>query len=296
MKRYVFIGSVEYSAYCLNALLGMKINIVEIMCPCKDSSKVNSDYSDLSVVAREYDKKIHYFKRIKDEAEHIKRNRPDVIFVLGLSQIIPSHILAIPTMGCIGSHPALLPQNRGRHPIIWAIANGLKKSGITLFWIDEGVDSGDIWGQREFDIDIFDDAASVYEKVKRLSVEILKENIFDLENGKINRFEQDSEKANYWRKRTPEDGQIDWRMSSKRIYDLARALTKPYVGAHCIYKDKEIKIWKTNIMNEGEKYENIEPGKVVSIENNCIIITTGDGLIKIEEHEFGILPKVGEYL
>ena len=296
MKRYIFIGSVEYSAYCLNALLGMNINIVEIMCPCKDSSKANSDYSDLSAIASKYDKEVHYFKRVKDETERIKRNRPDVIFVFGLSQIIPSHILAIPTMGCIGSHPALLPRNRGRHPIIWAIANGLKKSGITLFWIDEGVDSGDIWDQMEFDIDGLDDAASVYEKVKRLSVEMLKKNVSDLENGEIKRFKQDSEKANYWRKRTPADGQIDWRMSSKRIYDLARALTTPYVGAHCMYRNKEIKIWKTNILSKGEEYENVEPGKVVSIENNRIIIKTGDGLIKIIDHEFERCPDVGEYL
>tara|TARA_Y100000294_G_scaffold1665_1_gene2014 strand:+ start:855 stop:1745 length:891 start_codon:yes stop_codon:yes gene_type:complete len=296
MKRYVFIGSVEYSAYCLKTLLGMNINIVEIMCPCKDNSKANSDYSDLSAVAREYDKEVYYFKRIKDETEHIKRNRPDIIFVLGLSQLIPSHILAIPTIGCIGSHPALLPKNRGRHPIIWAIVNGLKKSGITLFWIDEGVDSGDIWDQREFDINDSDDAFSVYEKVKRLSAEMLRENISNLENGEINRFEQDSEKANYWRKRTLEDGQIDWRMSSKRIYDLVRALTKPYVGAHCMYKNKGIKIWKANILRESEGYENIEPGKVVSVENNSIIITTGDGLIKIIDHEFERCPDVGEYL
>ena len=84
-----------------------------------------------------------------------------MIFVLGLSQIIPGSILEIPTIGCIGSHPALLPENRGRHPIIWAIANGLKKSEITLFWIDEGIDSGDIWAQKELEISTESDAATV---------------------------------------------------------------------------------------------------------------------------------------
>jgi len=296
MKRYIFIGSLEYSACCLKALLDMNVNIIDIMCPYKDNSKTNSDYSDLSAVARVHGKEVYYFKRIKDEAEHIRRNRPDIIFVLGLSQIIPSHILAIPTIGCIGSHPTLLPQNRGRHPIIWAIANGLNKSGITLFWIDKGIDSGDIWDQREFEISDSNDANSIYEKVKRLSVEMLKKNVSNLDNGEIKRLKQDNENINYWRKRTIADGQIDWRMSSKRIHDLVRALTRPYVGGHCIYKNKEIKIWNTNIINEGREYENIEPGKVMSVENNSIIIKTGDGLIKVIKHDFESLPDVGEYL
>lgn len=298
MNRIIFIGSVQYSAHCLRALVEMDVNIVDIMCPYKEASRYNCDYFDLGSVAREYGKDVYYFKNIKDEYQHIKEKRPDVIFVLGLSQIIPKEVLDIPTVGCIGSHPALLPQNRGRHPIIWAIANGLRKSGITLFWIDRGVDSGDIWDQREYDIADSDDASSVYEKVKRLSVEMLKDNIHDLENGRINRIRQACENVNYWRKRTHKDGEIDWRMSSKRIYDLVRALTKPYVGAHCIYKNEEIKIWKAELVQDQdiEEYSNIEPGKVISNEANAFTIKTGDGLIKITNHEFARLLDTGEYL
>jgi methionyl-tRNA formyltransferase len=139
----------------------MEANVVGIMCPARDAAKFNSDYYDLGKVAGVNNKDIRYFKNIKDEAEWIAARKPDVVFVLGLSQIIPQEILNIPTLGCIGSNPALLPENRGRHPIIWAIANGLEKSGITLFWIDEGVDSGDIWKQEEFSIDIDDDASMI---------------------------------------------------------------------------------------------------------------------------------------
>ena len=298
MKRYIFIGSVEYSAQCLKALIEMDINIVDIMCPYKEVSKFNSDYSDLGEVAGKYAKNVYYFKNIKYEAPHIKKLKPDVIFVLGLSQIIPEQVLEIPTIGCIGSHPALLPQNRGRHPIVWAIANGLKRSGITLFWIDRGVDSGDIWDQRGFDINESDVAASIYEKIEMLSLEMLKENIPNLEKGNIHRHKQYSEKANYWRKRTHKDGEIDWRMSCKRIFDLVRALSAPYIGAHCIYKKKETKIWEVEfILDEDvDEYSNIEPGKVMSIESNHLIIKTGDGLVKIINHEFERLPCVGEYL
>jgi methionyl-tRNA formyltransferase len=274
----------------------MGVNIVGIMCPFREAAKYNSDYFDLKEVAKNFGKDVYYFKKIHDEAEHLKVNKPDIIFVLGLSQVIPVHILGIPTIGCIGSHPALLPRNRGRHPIIWAIANGLRKSGITLFWMDEGVDSGDIWGQKEFDIDVSDDALTVYEKVKRLTMEILKENIPDLERGIIKRTEQDHSKANYWRKRTHRDGEIDWRMSSKRIYDLVRALTKPYVGAHTLYKGKEVKIWKVEMPDGTGGYENLEPGKIISVEGLCVKVKTGDGVIKIVEHGFNPLPIEGDYL
>ncbi len=296
MKRYVFIGSVQYSAYCLNVLLEMGINIVSIMCTDKESSKINSDYFDLGHVAEKHGKYVYYFKKISDEYGHIREYNPDVILILGFSQIIPKRILEIPTIGCIGSHPALLPRNRGRHPIIWAIANGLRKSGITLFWIDEGVDSGDIWTQKEFEIDEFDNASSIYQKVEELTVDLFRKNIPELENGIVKRIKQDESKANYCRKRTYKDGEIDWRMSSKRIYDLVRALYKPYVGAHCIYKGKEIKIWKVNILDLDEGLESIEPGKVLFKTGSSIQVKTGDGLIDIVVHEFGQIPEIGEYL
>lgn len=299
MKKYLFIGGVEYSAHCLRALLEMNINIVDIMCPYREVSSTNSDYFDLGEVACEFGKEAYYFKRIKDETEHIRQCNPDIIFVLGLSQIVPQAILDLPTIGAIGSHPTLLPANRGRHPIIWAIANGLKKSGITLFWLDSGVDSGSIWAQEEFEIDMEDDAASVYRKIKNLSVKMLGENIADIEKGVIRKTEQDHTKATYWRKRGRKDGEIDWRMGSKRICDLVRALTSPYLGADCLYKGKYVKIWKvkpSEVIEELDGFINIEPGKIISTNGRTICVKTGDGLINIIEHEFDLIPVEGEYL
>ena len=293
--KYLFIGSVEYSAYCLNALLEMGIDIVEIMCPYREASAFNSDYCDLSAATKKFGRNVHYFKKIRDEVAFISEKKPDVIFVLGLSQIISKDILEIPVYGCIGSHPALLPQNRGRHPLIWAIANGLRKSGITLFWLDEGVDSGDIWGQREFSIETNDDVASVYEKIKRLSVEMLKTNIPELERGIIKRIPQDHSLATYWRKRTSKDGEIDWRMSGKRIYDLVRALARPYAGAHCVYRGKEAKIWKVTVIEDDNRFQNLEPGKIISAVGGNVRVKTGDGIIELIEHEID-LQSGEEYL
>lgn len=296
MKRYLFIGSVDYSASCLKALLKLRINIVGIMCPYKSRAAFNSDYNDLSKVAAEFKKAVHYFKEINSEIKYIKTLKPDIIFVLGLSQIIPSEILSTPSMGCIGSHPALLPQNRGRHPVIWAIANGLKKSGITLFWMNSGIDSGDILAQKEFVITSKDNASTVYGKIEKISREMLKENIPDLERGIIKRVRQGNSRVNYWRKRVKKDGEIDWRMSSKRIYDLVRALYRPYPGASLIFNKREYKLWKAKIIAGAKKFENFEPGKVIAVNHPKFRVKTGDGLVEITEHSMAKVPKIGEYV
>ncbi|MBT6053553.1 MAG: methionyl-tRNA formyltransferase [Candidatus Scalindua sp.] len=274
----------------------MNINMVDIMCPYKEVSTFNSDYFDLGEVAKDYSKSVYYFEKIKDEARHIEKKRPDIIFVFGLSQIIPISILKTPTIGCLGSHPALLPQNRGRHPIIWALANGLTKSGVTLFWLNEGVDSGDIWAQKAFDISVEDNASTIYNKVSNLSINLLNEKIPEIEKGIVTRIQQEHSKANYWRKRTSRDGEIDWRMSSKRINDLVRALTMPYIGAHCNFKGKEIIIWKAKIIDNCKGVENLESGKVIDVVGSKIIVKTGDGLIALTDHRFEYLPQVGDYL
>lgn len=296
MKRYLFIGSIEYSAYCLETLFDIGINIIDILCPSQDAAKFHMDYFDLGIIARKKNIPFSYFTKISEMTNRVRENRPDVIFVLGLSQLIPKQILEIPSIGCIGSHPALLPQNRGRHPIIWAIANGLKKSGFTFFWLDENIDSGEIWSQKEFLIDELDDASTVYEKIKKIAAELLRRNIPDLEQGIVKKTPQDDTNANYWRRRGYEDGEIDWRMSSKRIYDLVRALTRPYVGAHCIYNEREVKVWKARIIEAKEDISNIEPGKIIFKEQQKLDVKTGDGVIEILEHNFEPLPEEGDYL
>lgn len=296
MMRYVFIGSVEFSAYCLEVLLQRGVNITGVFCPYRDAARINNDYFDLGCIAGKFGKEVYYFNKIGDEVERIKTLDPDVIFVLGLSQIIPSSLLKVAKLGCIGSHPAMLPKNRGRHPIIWAIANGLRKSGVTLFWLDEGIDSGDIWVQKAFYIKEEDDAATVYEKIKKISGALLKKYLPELEKGIVTRIKQDSKKSNYLRKRTFNDGEIDWRMSSERIRNLVRALSRPYVGAHCKYRAQDVKIWKVEIVKDVEELVFFEPGKILSVADPIIEVKTGDGALRLIEHDFHDMPEPGEYL
>ena len=197
-------------------------------------------------------------------------------------------------LGVIGYHPAKLPQNRGRHPLIWALVLGLKESASTFFFMTEGVDDGDILSQKNFEILDKDDAQSLYTKVVDIAISQIEEFVSELQNGTYKRVPQNHNEANVWRKRGKKDGEIDFRMSSRAIYNLIRALSKPYIGAHLLYKGKEIIFHKSQIV-ETNLY-NIESGKVLESNHEYIVVKTYDGVIKLFNDEFTELPKVGAYL
>ena len=188
-----------------------------------------------------------------------------------------------------------MPKNRGRHPIIWAICLGLSQTGSTFFRMDEAADTGMILDQEPVDIDESDDAKTLYYKLSSTACNQLERFIPKLVVGKAKFTEQDFTNSNYWRKRSKIDGLIDFRMSSQTIYNLVRALTKPYIGAHFIYQDSEVKVWK--VMKGPKIDKNIEPGKVIKIKsNNEILVSTGDNSLWILEHELEKKLYPDEYL
>jgi methionyl-tRNA formyltransferase len=292
--KIFFIGCVEFSKNTLKKVIELNGNIVGVA--TKSRSKFNSDHSDLAPICVEQG--ITY-KHVKDiNAEHIvdwiNSLRPDIIFVFGWSSLIKRELLEIAPMGVLGFHPAKLPANRGRHPIIWALVLGLRETGSTFFFMDEGADSGDILSQELIDIEEKDDARVVYNKVMKTALSQIESFVPLLKDNNYNLISQKKSKTNYWRRRNRLDGQIDFRMTSKAIYDLVRALTKPYVGAHIFYNDEDIKIWKVEITNCDKI--NLEPGKILGVNSNIIKVKTFDGAINIVNHEFEILPKINDYL
>ena len=143
-------------------------------------------------------------------------------------------------LGVVGFHPAALPANRGRHPIIWSLVLGLDKTASTFFFMDAGADSGDILSQREILISDQDDARTLYNKVTEMALSQIEEFLPALASGSAQRVTQSPLEASSWRKRRKTDGVIDWRMSAQSIHNLVRGLSKPYVGAHFLTDGKEI--------------------------------------------------------
>ena len=291
--KILFIGSVYLSEKILEKLLLINENIVGVI--SKDNSKFNSDFKDISLLARKNKIAFHNTKNINSikTITWIKNITPDIIFCFGWSELLKSEILKIPNMGVLGYHPSLLPFNRGRHPLIWAKILGLKKTGSTFFFMDEGADTGDILSQKEFKITFEDNANSIYNKMVKLASSQVLEFLPYLKNNSFKRKKQ-LKKENYWRKRVGSDGLIDFRMDSNSIINLVRALSKPYIGAHCNFMGNEIKIWE---IEKGKNNSvNIEPGKVIQIINNQIEVKTGSTSVILTDHEFSNLPKINEYI
>ena len=292
--KIIFIGTIKFSRKVLQKLINLNAQVVGVC--TKKKSEFNSDYEDLSPLCKKNNIPFKYIDKdfLNDDCNWIKSFNPDIIFCFGWSNLLKNDILKLAPMGVLGYHPSKLPKNRGRHPLIWTLALGLKKSASTFFFMDQGADSGEILSQKNFEILRTDNAQTLYKKMTNIALLQIKEFLPKLEQGNYRTFKQNDEDSNIWRKRVKTDGQIDFRMTSEAIYNLVRALAKPYVGAHISYKEKEIIIWKVEIIKN--KQNNIESGKVLDINGNKIIVKTYDGAIKIIQHEFKTLPSVGEYL
>ncbi|TEY02797.1 formyltransferase family protein [Campylobacter sp. US33a] len=300
--RIFFIGCVEFSHFALEKLLLIQNENLKIVgIATKEKSDFNADFYDLKKDAQNIP--CLYSRNINDKEsiEFIKKCKPDIIFCLGWSYLIKEELLkAYPI---IGFHPSLLPQNRGRHPIIWALFLGLKQSGVSFFVMDKNADTGRILAQKSIKISKKDDAASLYKKSTKTALKLLEKLTLKLsqkalknKNFKelLRKLSTPQSAGNAWRKRDFKDGIIDFRMSTEAIYNLIRALTHPYIGAEFIYKGKNYKVYKAKIIKNSQK--NLECGKVLKADKKGILIKTYDGAILLYEHTLNDLPKKDEYL
>lgn len=292
--RVFFIGTVEFSKRTLEKLIHLNADVVGVA--TKSKSDFNADFANLVPLCEEQNIPYKCVKNVN--APHIiswiKDLNPDVIFCFGWSNLLRKEILDLTSLGVIGYHPAELPMNRGRHPVIWALALGLKQTASTFFFMEEGADDGDILSQAEVLISNKDNASTLYEKLIKAAIAQITVFLKELETDTFTRVVQEHSKANVWRKRGMGDGKIDFRMSGKAIYNLVRALAKPYIGAHIERGEEDIIIWKSEIGHNDRA--NLEPGKVLRVKDRNIEVKTGDGSIWLTDHEFLELPKVNHYL
>lgn len=284
--RVLFIGATRFSEQCLRELMEQGADVVAVITVDESRANFHADFADLEAVTAPHGIPIHRVSNINspENVDLIRSLAPDLIFVLGWSQLISSKILTIPPRGCIGSHPSLLPRNRGRHPLVWALVEGLTDTGLTLFYLDEHCDSGDIVWQRSFPITLEDDAGSLYEKITALGREAIREILPQLGRGTAARIPQDHRLATYWRKRGEKDGEIHWSALTMTTYNLIRALTRPYVGAHTHLGGKKMVIWRSRLPQEQTPPAAIAlpPGTVFVVAGNAEFrVRTGDGHLTI---------------
>jgi len=293
--KIIFIGTVKFSQTMLTTLIEEKAEIAGVI-TSKDRG-INSDYADLSLTAQQHNIPSLTTDKInsKETINWVRQQAPDVIFCMGWSRLIKKELLQRAPMGVIGYHPAALPKNRGRHPLIWALVLGLKETASTFFFMDEGADSGDILNQQSIMINTADDATTLYAKTEQTAAKQIRGILKQLTEKIYTRTPQDHTEANSWRKRGVLDGQIDWRMSAENIHNLVRGLTHPYIGAHCIVNEQIYKIWKSKITLH-KNINNIEPGKVIAVSNDTATVKCGKNAIELLVTEPQLKLSIGDYL
>ncbi|MFZ3056141.1 MAG: formyltransferase, partial [Smithella sp.] len=207
---------------------------------------------------------------------------PDVIFSFYYRRMICREILALPGVGAFNLHGSYLPHYRGRCPVNWVIINGEKQTGVTLHYMIEKPDAGDIVGRKPVVIDVSDTAKTLYDKLCGAAKELLDETLPLIKKGQIPRQKQDLSQGSYYGGRRPEDGRIDWKKSAGEIYNLIRGVTEPYPGAFAFLdKDEKIIIWWGEAVVSKEVFM---PGKLI-ITDKEILVQTGKNAIKFLDIE-----------
>lgn len=256
--RVVFIGASKFGERCLRQLTeisscevcGIITNDAVFKISYAKSGVVNCLHEDFTSVAAEHCIPIYRMEAGMNEAgiaNSLMHWEPDAIIVVGWYHMIPKRILE--QYRVFGMHASLLPDYSGGAPLVWAMINGEKATGITFFQFDSGVDSGPIVGQEKVKIDEDDTIATLYQRIENVGVRLLQRYIPKLASGNCVFTQQDDSKRRTFPQRSPEDGKIDWpRMTAERVRNWVRAQTRPYPGASAFFADRKISIWSVEVV------------------------------------------------
>ncbi|WP_170827471.1 methionyl-tRNA formyltransferase [Roseivirga sp. 4D4] len=259
MVKIVFLGCTAFSEAILKSLLehiNCELQAIfsiprKFKISYSEEEVINSNFADLSTYAEDLNIPFKLVNsengmKLKDYSSIIEDLKPDVILVMGWYYMVPKSVRQIPRLGAWGIHASLLPSYAGGAPLVWAMINGEKVAGVSLFQLSGGVDDGDIIQQVSFPIEDTDTIKEVYGKATECSIHALTETFDDIENLKFT--PQDTSKIEVWPQRSPADGEIDWSWDADRIRNFIRAQTHPYPGAWTEIDGKKIIIWDAHII------------------------------------------------
>jgi methionyl-tRNA formyltransferase len=275
----IFFGNNSSILDCLNT----NSNLQSVFCQPLD--KNNESMMEIKKITENYSIPFHQpdKKTLYNYINYIENLKPDLIVVCGYKYIIPHEIFNIPKFKTINIHPSYLPSYRGQHVINWAIVNGENETGVTIHFVDEGIDTGDIIVQKKVPI-FFEDSASVlHDRIYREASELLKCVLKSVTSGeKLKGIRQENLKASYFRPRNPQDGLIDWNKDGKNIYNLIRALVKPWPGAYTYIQNKKIIFWNARFEIGTQESS---PGTLVDILGSNLVVSVNGGKLIVNEFE-----------
>lgn len=275
--KVIFMGTPDFSIAPLEYLIENTNVVLVVTQPDKTvGRKETLEQSPVKKVAISHNIDVFQPEKIRKEYEIISEINPDLIITCAYGQILPKALLDIPRLGCINIHGSLLPKYRGASPIQSSILNGETKTGITLMYMDEQMDTGDIISQIEVPIEPLDDTGSLFTKMSDAAVKLLKETLPKIAGGTNDRIKQDDNLATYTKMIKREDEKINFNDKADVIINKIRALS-PNPGAYFIYNQNEIKVFKAH-----KTPDKIEVGKII-YKKKEMLIGCQDASISLEE-------------
>ncbi|MFP4546723.1 MAG: methionyl-tRNA formyltransferase [Fidelibacterota bacterium] len=276
--KIVFMGTPEFAVPSLEALIASPHEVIAVVTgPDKKRGRGHKVRSTpVKKVAEKHELKILQPKSLKDETFKATLNalEPD-IFVVVAFRILPKDVLNIPKFGSVNLHSSLLPKYRGAAPINWAVLNGDKETGISIFQIEPKVDTGDLLFQEKIAIAPTDTCQEIHDQLAQLGGKRIPEVLHQLETGSIHKIPQDDSKATKAPKIYPEMGEIDWTGTAEKIKNQINGLS-PYPGAYSYFNGKRVKFLRADYDPETT---NAEAGTIINKDKNTLGIQTGTGIL-----------------
>lgn len=284
--RIVYMGTPEFALPSLKILLDHQYEIPAIV-TAPDKARGRGQHHSFTPVKE--------FALNKDipllQPEHLKDPQfvgrlaalqPDLIVVVAF-RILPPEVFTLPKFGSFNLHASLLPKYRGAAPINWAIINGEKETGVTSFFLQEKVDTGNIILQARVRIQPDETAGELHDKLAEVGAEIVLQTVRLIELGKASPRPQDDREASPAPKIFKEDCRIDWGRTTQQVNNFVRGLS-PLPCAWTIHEEKLLKIYRTEVGDGSVGVgEHAKPGEIVRVEKESLLVKTGDALIAIRE-------------
>lgn len=283
--KVLVIGAVGTTALTIEMLHNHSFDIVGVLGQEPTNKNRVSGLHDLQKLCLKLNLDYLGFQKINQD-EYLswaKIKCPDIIFAVGFSQLLSNDWLNLPTLGCIGFHPTVLPTGRGRAPVAWTILEG-GKGAANFFLMSNGADNGPIFVQEVFELDNQDDAECFVPKLKDAIKKALDKWLPELKAGIWNPKSQNEADATYYGKREPCDSLINWGDHASIVDRLIKSSTVPHPGAFSFFKESLVTFWKCHV-NYTHKYKGVV-GRILLIEENRLLIQCGENSsIWIDKHE-----------
>jgi len=285
--KIIFMGTPEFSVYSLEAIKESSHELIAVVTQPDKPKGRGKQMAPPPVKEWAVKHNIPVYQPVKvrgnrEFIDEIKGLCPDLIVTAAYGQILPKELLVIPPLGCINVHASLLPAYRGASPIQQALINGDTRTGISIMYMDEGMDTGDVILQEELEIAADENAGSLHDRLAELGGKVLLKVLKMFEEGKPAGTPQDHDKATYCSKIDKSMGEIKWTDSAESISNLIRGLT-PWPGAFTYLNGMRLKVWKA-VKWEYFTEECRLPGAVIKADSkNGLVVACGDGALRIEE-------------